>query len=122
GRTPAEIDVLEVHDAFTIGEIITLEALGIAPRGKGAELATSGHTQRDGAQPVNTSGGLLARGHPLGATGLARVHEIASQLRGRAGARQVTRHQVGLVETMGGGAAGMDGNACVVTILSRGAA
>jgi len=118
GRTPAEIDVLEVHDAFTIGEILTLEALGFAPRGKGAELAPSGHTARDGAQPVNPSGGLLSRGHPLGATGTAQLAEVAWQLRGRAGARQVARHRVGLVETMGGGAAGMDGNACVVTILS----
>lgn len=118
GRSPQEIDVLEVHDAFTIGEILTLEALGIAPRGKGAELAPSGHTTRDGVQPVNPSGGLLSRGHPLGATGMAQLAEIAWQLRGRAGARQVARHRVGLVETMGGGAAGMDGNACVVTILS----
>jgi acetyl-CoA acetyltransferase len=118
GRTPAEIDVLEVHDAFTIGEILTLEALGFAPRGKGAELAPSGHTARDGAQPVNPSGGLLSRGHPLGATGTAQLAEVAWQLRGRAEARQVARHRVGLVETMGGGAAGMDGNACVVTILS----
>ncbi|WP_068268797.1 thiolase family protein [Aldersonia kunmingensis] len=118
GRTPQEIDVLEVHDAFTIGEIVTLEALGIAPRGKGAELAPSGHTTRDGVQPVNPSGGLLSRGHPLGATGMAQLAEIAWQLRGQAGPRQVARHRVGLVETMGGGAAGMDGNACVVTILS----
>jgi acetyl-CoA C-acetyltransferase len=118
GRAPGEIDVLEVHDAFTIGEIFTCEALGLASRGKGAELAPSGHTQRDGAQPVNPSGGLLSRGHPLGATGLAQLAEIAWQLRGRADARQVARHRVGLVETMGGGAAGMDGNACVVTILS----
>ncbi|MCE3551438.1 thiolase family protein [Pseudonocardia sp. RS11V-5] len=118
GRTPGEIDVLEVHDAFTIGEILTLEALGLAPRGKGAELAPSGHTARDGAQPVNPSGGLLSRGHPLGGTGTAQIAEIACQLRGRAGDRQVARHRVGLVETMGGGAAGMDGNACVVTILS----
>lgn len=119
GRTPAEIDVVEVHDAFTIGEIVTLEALGVAPRGKGAELAPSGHTARDGVQPVNPSGGLLSRGHPLGGTGTAQLAEIAWQLRGRAGARQVAQHRVGMVETMGGGAAGMDGNACVVTILSR---
>ncbi|GEL23476.1 thiolase [Pseudonocardia sulfidoxydans NBRC 16205] len=118
-RTPSEIDVMEVHDAFTIGEIVTLEALGVAPRGKGAELAPSGHTARDGVQPVNPSGGLLSRGHPLGGTGTAQIAEIAWQLRGRAGARQVARHRVGMVETMGGGAAGMDGNACVVTILSR---
>lgn len=117
-RVPEEIDVLEVHDAFTIGEVITLEALGLAPRGKAAELAPSGHTTRDGRQPVNASGGLLSRGHPLGATGMAQLAEIAWQLRGEAGARQVARHDVGLVETMGGGAAGMDGNACVVTILS----
>ncbi|WP_027929038.1 thiolase family protein [Amycolatopsis thermoflava] len=118
GRTPAEIDLLEVHDAFTIGEIITLEAVGIAPRGEGADLAPSGHTARDGAQPVNPSGGLLSRGHPLGATGMAQLAEIAWQLRGEAGSRQVARRRVGLVETMGGGAAGMDGNACVVTILA----
>ncbi|MBW0092277.1 thiolase family protein [Pseudonocardia sp. KRD-184] len=118
GRTPDQIDVMEVHDAFTIGEILTLEALGIAPRGKGAELAPAGHTTRDGAQPVNPSGGLLSRGHPLGATGTAQIAEVVWQLRGRAGPRQVARHAVGLVETMGGGAAGMDGNACVVTILS----
>jgi acetyl-CoA acetyltransferase len=118
GRSVAEIDVLEVHDAFTIGEIVTCEALGLASRGKGAELAPSGHTARDGAQPVNPSGGLLSRGHPLGGTGTAQIAEIAWQLRGRAEARQVARHRVGLVETMGGGAAGMDGNACVVTIVS----
>ncbi|HEY3716509.1 MAG TPA: thiolase family protein [Jatrophihabitantaceae bacterium] len=118
GLTPADVDVLEVHDAFTIGEIVTLEALGIAPVGKGAELAPSGHTAHAGAQPVNPSGGLLSRGHPLGATGTAQLAEIVWQLRGDAGPRQVARHDVGLVETMGGGAAGMDGNACVVTILT----
>ncbi len=117
GRTVSEIDVLEVHDAFTIGEILTLEALGLAPRGKGAQLAPSGHTARGGAQPVNPSGGLLSRGHPLGGTGTAQLAEIVWQLRGRAQARQVPGAHVGLVETMGGGAAGMDGNACVVTIL-----
>lgn len=94
-----------------------LEALGIAPRGEGAGLAPSGHTARGGAQPVNPSGGLLSRGYPLGATSSAQLAEVAWQLRRRAGARQVVRHGVGLVETMGGGAAGMDGNACVVTIL-----
>ncbi|MBN9107310.1 MAG: hypothetical protein J0I34_00880 [Pseudonocardia sp.] len=81
--------------------------------------APSGHTARDGAQPVNPGGGLLSRRHPLGGTGTAQIAEIAWQLRGRAGARQIARHRVGMVETMGGGAAGTDGNACVVTILSR---
>jgi acetyl-CoA acetyltransferase len=118
GVTPQEVDLFEVHDAFTIGEVITLEALGVAPLGKGAELAPSGHTARDGAQPVNPSGGLLSRGHPLGATGTAQLAEVVWQLRGQAGPRQVQRHRTGVVETMGGGAAGMDGNACVVTVLS----
>lgn len=119
GVSAQDIDVFEVHDAFTIGEVITLEALGVAPLGKGAELAPSGHTARDGAQPVNPSGGLLSRGHPLGATGTAQLAEIVWQLRGEAGPRQVARHEIGVVETMGGGAAGMDGNACVVTVLTR---
>ncbi|WP_066913089.1 thiolase family protein [Millisia brevis] len=118
GRRIEDIDVLEVHDAFTIGEITTLEALGMAEVGAGGDLAVSGHTARDGDQPVNPSGGLLSRGHPLGATGTAQLAEIVWQLRGDAGPRQVRRHGVGLVETMGGGAAGMDGNACVVTVLS----
>ena len=118
GRLIEEIDLFEVHDAFTIGEITTLEALGVADEGKGGDLAVSGHTARSGAQPVNPSGGLLSRGHPLGATGTAQLAEVVWQLRGEAGPRQVARHNVGMVETMGGGAAGMDGNACVVTVLS----
>lgn len=118
GRLIGEIDLFEVHDAFTIGEITTLEALGVAGEGKGGDLAVSGHTARSGAQPVNPSGGLLSRGHPLGATGTAQLAEVVWQLRGEAGPRQVSRHNVGMVETMGGGAAGMDGNACVVTVLS----
>ena len=118
GITPSEVDVLEVHDSFTIGEILTLEALGLCKVGEGASLATSGHTQRDGAQPVNPSGGLLSRGHPLGATGTAQIAEIVWQLRGTAGERQVKKATLGMVETMGGGAAGMEGNASVVTLLA----
>jgi acetyl-CoA C-acetyltransferase len=112
-----EVDVLEVHDAFTIGEIVTTEALGRAPIGEGGVLVTSGHTALGGAQPVNPSGGLLARGHPLGATGAAQVAEIVWQLRGEADRRQVDGARIGVVETMGGGAAGVDGNACVVAVL-----
>ena len=119
GITIEDVDVLEVHDAFTIGEVMTLEALGMAPVGQGAGLAPSGHTARNGAQPVNPSGGLLSRGHPLGATGTAQIAEIVWQLRGDAEDRQVARHEIGVVETMGGGAAGMDGNACVITVLSN---
>lgn len=119
GVGPGDIDVLEVHDAFTIGEVTTLEALGLAAPGEGAGLAASGHSARGGRQPVNPSGGLLARGHPLGATGLAQVAEIVWQLRGTAGERQVAGARLGLVETMGGGAAGVDGNAAVVAVLEK---
>lgn len=118
GIGPTDLDVLELHDAFTIGEIITVEALGLALLGKGAELAPSGHTARGGPQPVNPSGGLLSRGHPLGATGTAQLAEIVWQLRGEAGDRQAPGAKIGLVETMGGAAAGMDGNLCVVAVLS----
>lgn len=118
GIKPHEIDVLEVHDSFTIGEILTLEALDLCKPGEGAQLSPSGHTRRGGKQPVNPSGGLLSRGHPLGATGTAQIAEIVWQLRGTAGAHQVPNAKLGMVETMGGGAAGMEGNASVVTLLA----
>jgi acetyl-CoA acetyltransferase len=113
-----DIDVFEMHDAFTIGEIFTTEALGMAQEGGGGELVESGRTSIGGAQPVNPSGGLLSRGHPLGATGTAQIAELVWQLRGDAGDRQVDA-KTALVETMGGGAGGVDGNACVVAILSK---
>ena len=117
GVSALDIDVFEVHDAFTIGEIVTTEALGLAELGAGGRLVESGYTTLGGNQPVNPSGGLLSRGHPLGATGLAQIAEIVWQLRGDAGARQVPDARLGVVETMGGGTAGVDGNACVVTVL-----
>jgi acetyl-CoA acetyltransferase len=117
GIGPGDIDVLECHDAFTIGEIVTTEALGLAPEGRGVELLHSAHTAIGGPQPVNPSGGLLSRGHPLGATGLAQYAEIVWQLRGVAGGRQVDGARIGLIETMGGGVAGIDGNACAIAIL-----
>jgi acetyl-CoA acetyltransferase len=113
----ADIDVAEVHDAFTIGEIVTTEALGLVPPGEGGKAASAGVTALGGAHPVNPSGGLLSRGHPLGATGLAQLAEIVWQLRGEAGARQVDGARIGLVETMGGGVSVLDGNACVVALL-----
>ena len=118
GVTPGDVDVLEVHDAFTIGEIVTVEALGLCGPGEGADLACSGHTALGGKQPVNPSGGLLSRGHPLGATGLAQLAEVVWQLRGEAGSRQIPDARLGLVETLGGAASGMDGNAAVVSILA----
>jgi len=117
GIGPEDIDLLEVHDAFTIGEIVTTEALGLCQHGEGGRLIESGHTWLGRQQPVNPSGGLLSRGHALGATGLAQIAEIVWQLRGDAGGRQVENARIGLVETMGGGTAGIDGNGCVVAIL-----
>lgn len=117
GVGPDDIDLFEVHDAFTIGELATTEALGMADPGRGAELVLSGHTTVGGKRPVNPSGGLLSRGHPLGATGVAQVAEAVWQLRNEAGDRQVVGATLALVETMGGGTAGIDGNGCVVVML-----
>lgn len=113
----ADVDVAEVHDAFTIGEIVTTEALGLVPPGEGGRAAADGVTALGGAHPVNPSGGLLSRGHPLGATGLAQLAEITWQLRGEAAGRQVEGARIGVVETMGGGVSVLDGNACVVAVL-----
>lgn len=114
-----DVDVFEVHDAFTIGELITTEALGMAPIGGGGDLVMSGRTELRGAQPVNPSGGLLSRGHPLGATGAAQIVELVWQLRGDAGGRQVDSPRIAVAETMGGGAGGVDGNACVLAVLEK---
>lgn len=112
-----DIDVFEVHDAFTIGEIVTTEALGIVAPGEGGAAVAAGRTSLRGDMPVNPSGGLLSRGHPLGATGLAQIAEITWQLRRHAGDRQVGSARLGLIETMGGGVSVLDGNSCVMTIL-----
>lgn len=120
GLGPQDMDVAEVHDAFTIGELLSIEALGIASQGDGGRVSLAGETTVGGRLPVNPSGGLLSRGHPLGATGLAQIAEVAWQLRGRAGGRQVDGARLGVVETMGGGVAGIDGNGCVVAVLSAG--
>ena len=87
----------------------------------GGQLVASTETELGGCVPVNPSGGLLSRGHPLGATGMAQVAEIAWQLRGEAEGRQVEGARLGMVETMGGGVSGIDGNACVVAVLGRAA-
>lgn len=117
GIDPSDVDLAEVHDAFTIGELTTTEALGLVPEGQAGRMAADGETAIGGSLPINPSGGLLSRGHPLGATGVAQVTEIVRQLRGEAEERQVKDARVGLVETMGGGVSGVDGNACVVAIF-----
>ena len=114
---PGDIDVAEVHDAFTIGEILALEGLGFCPEGEGGRFTESGATALDGEVAINPSGGLLSKGHPLGATGVAQIVELVQQLRVEAGKRQVAGARIGLAETVGGGVSGVDANACAVTIL-----
>lgn len=112
-----DVDLFEVHDPFTIAEIVATEALGLASEGGGGRLVESGDTSLHGRRPVNPSGGSLARGHPIAATGLAQVFEVVTQLRGEAGPRQVAGARIGLVETMGGGVSNIDGSGCVVAVL-----
>jgi benzoylsuccinyl-CoA thiolase BbsB subunit len=119
GLGPQDIDVAEVHDAFSIAELIYYEAFGFCPRGEGAALLNSGATSIGGRIPINPSGGLLAKGHPVGATGAAQVVEIVRQLRGQAGARQVEGARVGMTHATGGGISGFDHGACSIHIFQR---
>jgi acetyl-CoA C-acetyltransferase len=105
GIGPSDLHVAEVHDCFAIAELCVLEALCIAPRGEAAELTRAGETTHGGRIPINTSGGLKSKGHPVGATGVAQVIEIVEQLRGEAGARQVKGATIGLTQNMGGSGA-----------------
>jgi acetyl-CoA C-acetyltransferase len=102
---PADVHVAEVHDCFAIAEICCVEALGLVERGKGNAAARTGYTALGGCIPVNTSGGLKAKGHPVGATGIAQAIEVFEQLRGEAGERQVKGARVGLAQNMGGSGA-----------------
>lgn len=111
-RTPSDIDVVEVHDCFTIAELMALEALDLVPPGGGGVATEAGETTLGGRIPTNPSGGLKAKGHPVGATGVAQVAEIALHLRGEAGERQVDGARVGLAQNMGG-----SGGSSVVHIL-----
>jgi acetyl-CoA acetyltransferase len=117
GVGPEDVNVVELHDAFTIAELLYYEALGLAPRGEGANLLRRGDTALGGRVPVNPSGGLLAKGHPLGATGVAQMVEVAWQLQGRADGRQVEGARVGLTQCTGGGIAGVDHAASAVHVL-----
>ena len=105
GKKASDLDLIEVHDNFTISEIIALEEIGIFERGEAAQRILEGDTKLGGRIPVNTSGGLKARGHAPGATGIAQVIEVVQQLRGEAGERQVKGARLGMVENHGGTAA-----------------
>lgn len=118
GLGPKDLSCIELHDASAPSEIVAYEYLGLCAPGEGAALVASGATRLGGRIPVNTSGGLLRKGHPVGATGCAQIVELTEQLQGRAGRRQVERAQVALAHN-GGGAIGFDAAATVVTILRR---
>jgi acetyl-CoA acetyltransferase len=115
---PADLDVVELHDAASPNELVVTEELGLCGPGEGPKLLHSGATRLGGRVPVNPSGGLVSRGHPVGATGAAQLVELTTQLRGRAGDRQVEGARIGLAENAGG-YTHPEGAACVVTILSK---
>ena len=119
GVGPDDVDVAEIHDAFTIAELMYYEAFGFCERGHAYELLSSGATSLGGNICVNPSGGLLSRGHPVGATGAAQAVEIVRQLEGRAGAHQVEGAKVGIAHATGGGIAGLDHGACSIHIFVR---
>ncbi len=118
GVAPADLDLIELHDASAPAELTAYESLGLCPKGEGGRLVDEGATRLGGRVPVNTSGGLLRKGHPVGATGLAQIVELTEQLQGRAGDRQVPRASVGLAHN-GGGNIGIDAAAMCVTIVTR---
>jgi len=102
GKTPKDIQLCEVHDCFTIAEIMVTEELGFVEKGKGGAAAEAGVTALGGKMPINTSGGLKSKGHPVGATGVAQMVEVTRQLRGESGERQVKGARVGMTQNMGG--------------------
>ncbi len=114
GITPQDLSFCEVHDCFTIAEVMVIEALGLAGRGKGGQAAVSGMTALGGRVPVNPSGGLKSKGHPVGATGIAQIREAVLQLRGESEGRQVKDARWGLTQNMGG-----TGASSVVHIFTR---
>lgn len=113
-KKPEDIDLIEVHDCFTIAEICVIEALGIVEKGEGGKAVEDGLTSLSGKIPVNASGGLKAKGHPVGATGVAQVVELVKQLRGEAGERQVKDARIAMAQNMGG-----SGGSSVVHIFER---
>jgi acetyl-CoA acetyltransferase len=119
GVGPEDVNLMEVHDATAFGEVSVMEALGFCPRGEGGVMAERGDTALDGRIPVNPSGGLISRGHPIGASGLAQIYELVTQLRGEAGERQVKNHRIAMTEN-GGGTVGAGEAAMTIHILEKG--
>ncbi len=115
---PEDIDVAEIHDACSFCEIYQSEMMGFCPIGEGGKFVESGATALDGKIPINTSGGLVSKGHPIGATGLSMIYELVTQLRGEAGPRQIKNAEFALQEN-GGGVMGLEEAACSVIILQK---
>ncbi|MBI3678003.1 MAG: thiolase family protein [Proteobacteria bacterium] len=113
GLGPDDIDLIELHDCFATAEIVHYENLGLCKDGEAGRMIDSGETQLGGRVPVNVSGGLLSKGHPLGATGIANIYEVTTHLRGEAGSRQVAGAKIGLTHVVGAG------SACAVHILEK---
>lgn len=118
GLKPSDIDIAEVHDATSFCEIYQAEMLGFCEIGQGGSYVASGATSLGGELPINLSGGLVSKGHPVGATGLSMIYELVTQLRGEAGSRQSQGANIALAEN-GGGVIGFDEAACSITILQR---
>lgn len=118
GVGPKDIDVIELHDATSMGELIQFEGLGFCSLGEGAAMARSGATALGGKIPVNPSGGLVSKGHPLGATGIGQLAEIVRQLRGEAGKQQVEGARIGMTEN-GGGSVGVEEASMTIHILEK---
>jgi acetyl-CoA acetyltransferase len=113
GVGPGELDLVELHDCFATAELLHYENLGLCEAGEAGRLIDTGETTLGGRIPVNVSGGLLSKGHPLGATGIANIYEVCLHLRGEAGERQVRDARLGLAHVLG------LGSACAIHILER---
>jgi acetyl-CoA acetyltransferase len=118
GIGPFDVSVAEVHDATAMGEVMAVEYLGLTPMGESGAAAEAGELSIGGRIPVNPSGGLECKGHPIGATGLGQIHELVTQLRGEAGARQVAGAKVGMQEN-GGGSVGYEEAVVTVSVFKR---
>jgi acetyl-CoA C-acetyltransferase len=116
GLTAQDIQFAEVHDCFTIAELLAIEDLGFVKKGEGGPYTLEGRTCLKGERPINASGGLKSKGHPVGATGVGQIFDLAQQIRGEAGERQLKRNSIGLAQNLGG-----SGATCVVTILGEAA-
>ncbi|MDH3295270.1 MAG: thiolase family protein, partial [Acidimicrobiia bacterium] len=119
GIGPDDVDMAEVHDCFSIAEVLRVEGLGLFEQGEYPAAVERGEADIGGRLPINPSGGLLGKGHPLGGTGVAQVVEMVRQLRGEAGERQIEGARVGLAHCRGGKAVGIEGAACTVQLLVR---